>query len=65
MNGKVNSVVAHGGVDPAVVAAHTGVDAGVSLHGTVITPGDNSLQLTAAHQRTTGVTLQAEGGADQ
>lgn len=51
-------VVAHGGADPAVEAAHTGVDAGVSLHGAVITPGHDSLQLTVAHQRTTRVSLQ-------
>lgn len=51
-------VVAHGGADPAVVTAHTGVDAGVSLHGTVITPGHHSLQLTITHQRTTRVSLQ-------
>jgi len=54
----VPSVVAHGGADPAVVAAHAGVDAGVTLHGAVVTPGHNSLQLTVTHQRTARVSLQ-------
>lgn len=53
-------VVAHDGADPAVVAAHTGVDAGVSLHGAVITPGHDSLQLTITHQRSTRVSLQTQ-----
>lgn len=53
-------VVAHDGADPAVVAAHTGVDAGVSVHGAVITPGHHSLQLTITHQRTTRVSLQTQ-----
>lgn len=50
-------IVAHDAADPAVVAANTGVDAGVSLHGTVVTPGHDSLQLTVADQRTTRVSL--------
>lgn len=52
-------VVSHGGADPAVVAANAGIDAGVSLHGAVVAPGNDSLQLTAAHQRATGVPLRA------
>lgn len=54
----VCSVVAHDSADPAVVAAHASVDAGVSLHGAVVTPGHHSLQLTATHQRTARVALQ-------
>lgn len=56
----VSLVAAHHGADPVVVAAHTGVDAGVSLHGAVITPGHDSLQLAVTHQRTTGVSLQTK-----
>lgn len=55
----VRSVVSHGGADPAVVATNAGKDAGVSLHGTVVAPRNDSLQLTAAHQRATGIPLQA------
>lgn len=58
-------VVAHDGADPAVVAAHAGVDAGVSLHGAVITPGHDSLQLTVTHQRTTGVALQTRAEEEE
>lgn len=53
-------VVPHGGADPAVVAANTSEDAGVSLHGAVITPGNNSLQLTVTHQGAARVTLQTQ-----
>lgn len=53
-------VAAHNIADPAVVAAHTGVDTGVSLHGAVVTPGHNSLQLTVTHQGATGVSLQTQ-----
>lgn len=53
-------VVVHDSADPAVVAAHPGIDAGVSLHGTVITPGHNSLQLTVTDQRTARVSLQTQ-----
>ena len=56
--GCVSSVVAHNIADPAVVVAHSGVDAGVSLHGAVITPGHDPLQLTTTHQRTSRVPLQ-------
>lgn len=60
MGEHVCSVVAHDSADPAVVAAHPGIDAGVSLHGTVITPGHNSLQLTVTHQRTARGPLQTQ-----
>lgn len=56
----VHLVVCHGGADPAVVAADAGEDAGVSWHGAVVAPGDDPLQLTAAHQRAAGVPLQAQ-----
>lgn len=52
------SVAPHGVADPAVVAADASVHAGVSLHGAVVPPGHHSLQLTAAHQGATGVSLQ-------
>lgn len=52
-------VVSHGGADPAVVAADAGEDAGVSLHGAVVAPGNDPLQLPATHQRAPGVPLQA------
>lgn len=55
----VHSVASHGAADPAVVAADAGEDAGVSLHGAVVAPGNDSLQLTAAHQGAAGVPLQA------
>lgn len=55
----VHSVVSHGVADPAVVAANAGIDAGMSLHGAVVAPGNHSLQLTAAHQRATRIPLQA------
>ena len=58
-------VAAHDGTDPAVVAAHTGVDTWVSLHSAVITPGNHSLQLTITHQRTTGVSLQTQTESGQ
>ena len=53
-------IAAHDAADPVVVAAHTGIDAGVSRHGTFITPGHDSLQLAITHQRTTGVSLQTQ-----
>lgn len=53
-----SSIVPHGGADPAVVAAYASVHARVSLHGAVISPGHDSLQLTAAHQGATRVSLQ-------
>lgn len=53
-------VVSHDGADPAVVAAHTGVDTGVPLHGAIVTPGHHTLQLSITHQRTTGVSLQTQ-----
>lgn len=53
-----SSVVPHGGADPAVVAAYTSVHTRVSLHGAVVSPGHDSLQLTTAHQGATGVSLQ-------
>lgn len=53
-------VVSHGGADPAVVAADAGEDAGVSLHGAVVAPGNDPLQLAAAHQGAAGVPLQAQ-----
>lgn len=53
-------IVAHGGADPVVVAAHTGINTGVSLHGTVITPGHDTLQLTITHQGATRVSLQTQ-----
>lgn len=55
----VHSVVSHGSADPAVVAANAGEDAGVSLHGAVVAPGNDPLQLAAAHQRAAGIPLQA------
>lgn len=55
----MHSVVSHGSADPAVVAANAGKDAGVSLHGAVVAPGNDSLQLTAAHQRAARIPLQA------
>lgn len=57
---RVHLIVSHGGADPAVVAADAGEDAGVSLHGAVVAPGNDPLQLTAAHQRAAGVPLQAQ-----
>lgn len=50
-------VALHDAADPAVVAAHPGVDAGVSPHGTVVTPGHHPLQDAVTHQGATGVTL--------
>lgn len=61
----VSSVVAHDSGDPAVVAAHTGIDAGVSRHGAVIAPGHDSLQLTVAYQRTARVSLQTPGQKEE
>lgn len=58
---RVHLVVSHGGADPAVVAADAGEDAGVSLHGAVVAPGNDPLQLAAAHQGAAGVPLQAQG----
>lgn len=58
-------VVAHDSTDPAVVAAHSGIDAGVSFHGAVITPGHHSLQLTITHQRTTRVSLHTQTEEEQ
>lgn len=58
-------VVSHGGADPVVVAANTSEDAGVSLHGAVITPGHNSLQLTITHQGTTRVSLHTQAEKEQ
>lgn len=55
----VHSVVSHGAADPAVVAANAGEDAGVSLHGAVVAPGNDSLQLPAAHQGAARIPLQA------
>lgn len=60
MGDCVYLIAAHDAADPVVVLAHTGVDAGVSRHGTLITPGHDSLQLTVTHQRTTGVSLQTQ-----
>lgn len=57
---RVHLVVFHGGADPAVVAADAGEDTGVSRHGAVVAPGDDPLQLAAAHQRAAGVPLQAQ-----
>lgn len=66
---RINTSVAHHGVaDPAVVAADASVHAGVSLHGAVVPPGHDSLQLTAAHQGAAGVSLQTHvqrGDADE
>lgn len=59
------SVVAHDIADPAVVAAHTGIDAGVSLHGAVITPRHHTLKLTVTHQRTARVSLQTHTEDEQ
>lgn len=59
INAFVSLVVSHSGADPAVVTANTSEDAGVSLHGALVTPGHNSLQLTTAHQGATGISLQA------
>lgn len=59
----INTSVAHHGVaDPAVVAADASVHAGVSLHGAVVSPRHDSLQLTAAHQGAAGVSLQTHTG---
>lgn len=59
INVFVSLVVSHSGAYPAVVATNTSEDAGVSLHGALVTPGHNSLQLTTAHQGATGISLQA------
>ena len=50
-------VAVHDTLDPAVVAAHAGVDTGVAHHSTLIAPGDHTLQLATAHQRSARVTL--------
>ena len=50
-------VAVHDTLDPAVVTAHAGVDTGVVRHSTLIAPGDHTLQLATAHQRSARVTL--------
>ena len=50
-------VALHDTLDPAVVTAHAGVDTGVAHHSTLIAPGDHTLQLATAHQRSARVTL--------
>lgn len=55
----LHSVVHHHVADPAAEAANAGIDAGVSRPGALVAPGNDSLQHTAAHQRATGIPLQA------
>lgn len=50
-------VAAHDALDPAVVATHAGVHTRMALLRTLVAPGDHTLQLATAHQRSTRVTL--------
>ena len=48
----------HGAADPGVVVAHLGVNTGLVLHGTAVSPGHHTLQHTVAHHGATRVTLR-------
>ena len=51
-------VALHDTLNPAVVTAHAGVDTGFVPQSTLIwSPGDHTLQLATAHQRSARVTL--------
>lgn len=50
----------HGVADPAVVVADLGVDTRVVPLGTAVTPGDHTLQLTAAHHGAARVSLSGQ-----
>lgn len=55
-------VAAHDAADPADVAAHAGINSGVSIHDAVSRNGHDSLQLAVTHQRSANIYLQTKIG---
>ena len=51
-------VAVYGAGDPGVVVANLGVDTGPVRLGTAIAPGNNTLQLTIAHDWATRISLE-------